>query len=205
VFAYRVFPYSRAATSPEEPGHPLYEPKPQEYGRIDHPDYYVWYLAREPDAAVGEVFGNFSEWHESIFRSRGRPMALATYTLPDDLRLLDLDEPHELASRDLRPTRIISRNRPVSQEWGHRIWSEQSPHKGRQWQAVQWWSYYQPTWRVVASWERPEFQHSDLLNLDHFAVKAAATALRRPLKTQSPPSARSARPPGRRKSGKLVG
>lgn len=185
MLVYRVFPYLPTA-GPGEPGHPLYEHHPQRGGRVDHPDYYVWYLGRQPEAAVGETFGNHQLWEQSMFDFPSMPgarRALGVYVLPDDLRLLDLDDPRVLLERSLRPTQVVTRNLAVTQAWGHAIWAEHDPHDRaeRRWQAVQWWSYHHPTWTVLAAWARPELDHVEPLTLDHPAVTEAARALLRPL------------------------
>jgi len=165
VLVYRVFPYLDTA-SRGEPGHPLYEHRPQRGGRADHPDYYVWYVARQTEVACGEAFGK----------------TLGVYELPDDLRICDLDDPHRLVELGLRPTQIVTRNLAVTSEWAHRIWSQRSPAIGdRKWQAVQWWSFHRPNWTVIASWERPKLVELEHLNLNHPAVVASAKSLNRPL------------------------
>lgn len=185
MLTYRVFPYLPTAR-PGQPGHPLYEHRPQRGGRVDHPDYYVWYLARQPEAAVGETFGNLAVWDRSVFGVPfipGARRALGVYVLPDDLRLLDLDDARVLLDRSLRPTQIVARNLAVTQAWGHAIWAEPDPHDqvGRRWQAVQWWSYHHPTWPILASWARPRLEHVEPLSLTNPAVTEAARALLRPL------------------------
>jgi hypothetical protein len=52
---------------------------------------------------------------------------------------------------------------------------------GRQWQAVQWWSFHRPVWTVIASWERPTLVALERIDLDHTDVIAAAKSLNRPL------------------------
>lgn len=183
MLVYRVFPYLSTAAA-GEPGHPLYEHRPQRIGRIDHPDYHVWYVGRRPEVAAGEAFGNLSVWEPSMFDVPFLPegrRALAVLQLPDDLRLLDLDDPRVLVELSLRPTQIVTRNLAVTQEWGHRIWQESDPHDAAQsrWQAVQWWSYHHPPWEVLASWERPELVRVDPLHLEHDAVVEAAHGLNR--------------------------
>ncbi|GAB91018.1 RES family NAD+ phosphorylase [Gordonia rhizosphera] len=184
MLVYRVFPYLDTA-APGQPGHPLYEHRPQRGGRIDHPDYYVWYVARQPEAACGETFGNMSLWTDDMFEFPSMPgarRALGTYSLPDDLRICDLDDPSRLADLRLRPTQVIARNLAATSAWGHRIWSERTPAiDGRRWNAVQWWSFHRPTWTVVASWERPRLVSVDSLDLTHPAIADAATALYRVL------------------------
>ncbi|HUH69543.1 MAG TPA: RES domain-containing protein [Mycobacterium sp.] len=182
MLAYRVFPHLPGAR-PGEPGHPLYEHRPQRGGRIDHPDYHVWYLSRLAEAACGETFGNLARWDSSMLKFPQLPgarRALGVYELPDDLRVLDLDDPAQLVRLGLRPTQIVIRNLSVTQAWGHRIWSETDPHTGeRAWQAVVWWSYHRPIWTVLASWLRPELIRVEPLNLEHPALIDAAKALGR--------------------------
>ncbi|MGZ6840050.1 MAG: RES domain-containing protein [Frankiaceae bacterium] len=183
MLVYRVFPHLETAAV-GEPGHPLYEHRPQRYGRIDHPDYYVWYVSRSPEAAAGEAFGNLAVWDSSMFefpQVPGSRRALGVFELPDDLRVLDLDDPAALLERRLRPTQVVVRNLAVTQRWGHEIWDERDPHdaRRRRWQAVQWWSYHHPSWPILASWARPEFVRAESLDLTHPAVVDAARALHR--------------------------
>ncbi len=185
VLLYRIFPYLPTATV-GQPGNPLYEHRPQRGGRVDHPDYYVWYLARQAEAAVGEVFGNLASWHESMFDFPALPAArraLGIYRLPDELRVLDLDEPRELVERSLRPTHVVARNLSATQAWGHCAWDERSRHDpdDRRWEAISWWSYHRPAWTVVASWRRPDVDDVQPLDLHHPAVRDAAASLYRPL------------------------
>lgn len=182
MLVYRVFPHLPSAR-PGQAGHPLYEHRPQRGGRIDHPDYFVWYLARQAEAAIGESFGNLATWDESMlaFPQLGARRALGTFFLPDDLAVLDLDDPQVLVDRSLRPSQIVARNLPATRAWGHRIYSEPDTAEPtqRQWQAVSWWSFHRPTWTVLASWRRPELRTVEPLDLDHPAVRDAATSLHR--------------------------
>lgn len=131
----------------------------------------------------GETFGNLSPWDRSMLefpQIPGGRRALGVYQLPDDLRVLDLDDPAQLVRLGLRPTQIVVRNLAVTQAWGHRIWSEADPHSGdHQWQAVSWWSYHHPVWTVLASWLRPEVVRVEPLDVAHPALLDAANALRR--------------------------
>ncbi len=181
MLVYRVFPYLASARA-GAPGHPLYEHTPQRGGRADHPDYYVWYLSQQAEAACGESFGNHSTWDDSMLKFPlipGARRALGTFSLPDALRILDLDDPHQLVRLGLRPTQIVRRNLTVTQRWAHRIWEERDATGARSWQAVQWWSYHRPAWTVLASWERPELRDVEPLTTNHPALCDAATALDR--------------------------
>ncbi|MGV7686304.1 RES domain-containing protein [Mycobacterium kansasii] len=184
MLVYRIFPHLEAAQHGEA-GHPLYEHRPQRGGRADHPDYYIWYLGRQPEAACGETFGNLARWTDSMFEFPAIPgsrRALGVYELPDDLRICDLDDPRRLVDLGLRPTQVVTRNLAVTSAWAHRIWSEQSSAvDGRTWQAVQWWSFHRPYWTVLASWLRPVFVELQPLDLEHPAIVAAAKSLNRGL------------------------
>jgi hypothetical protein len=182
LLVYRVIPHLPTAR-PGEPGHPLYEHRPQRGGRIDHPDYHVWYLSRFAEAACGETFGNLAHWDSSMLefpQLPGARRAIGVYHLADDLRVLDLDDPAQLMRLNLRPTQVVARNLTVTQAWGHRIWSETDAHTGdHAWQAVSWWSYHRPIWTVLASWLRPEFVRVEPLSLEHPVLIEAGTALQR--------------------------
>lgn len=187
MLLYRVFPYLPTAGI-GQPGHPLYEHTPQRGGRVDHPDYYVWYLSPNAEAACGEVFGNLTSWDDSMFDFPlipGARRALGTFRVPNDLRILDLDDPTQLVRLNLRPTQIVARNLSVTQQWAHRIWDERRPGDPdqRRWDAVSWWSYHQPTWTVSASWQRPHLVEVTELALTHPAIVDAATTLHRTLST----------------------
>ena len=187
MLLYRVFPYLSSAALATQ-GHPVYEHLPQRNGRIDHPDYFVWYLARTAAGAIGETFGNVGQWQDSMFAFPAIPgsrRALGMYWLPDDIRLLDLDDGAALGERSLRPTHIVIRNLPVTQRWGHQIWDERDPHDptAHRWEAVEWWSFHRPLWKVIASWQRPEFREVEELTLDHPAIRDAASSLSRVLPT----------------------
>lgn len=177
-----MFPY-RSSSASGEPGHPMYEHRPQRGGRADHPDYYVWYVAHQAEAACGETFGNLSSWTDAMFEFPAVPgarRALGVYELPDDLRICDLDDPRRLVEVGLRPTQVVARNLAVTSDWAHRIWSMRTDAiDGRKWQAVQWWSFHRPHWTVVASWEVPRLVEVQSLALDHPAVVAAAKSLNR--------------------------
>jgi hypothetical protein len=105
VLTYRVIPHLPSART-GQPGHALYEHRPQRGRRIDHPDYHVWYLSRLAEAACGETFGNLARWEPTMLefpQLPGARRALGIYQLPDDLRVLDLDDPAQLTRLGLRP------------------------------------------------------------------------------------------------------
>jgi len=106
VIVYRVVVHDPSA-GPGAPGHAEYVHRPQGHGRLDNPRHYdLWYFAVLPEAAIGEVFGNLTDWTESMFLAPYLPAArraLARFEIPDDLNVLDLDDAKSLLERGLRP------------------------------------------------------------------------------------------------------
>lgn len=182
MLVYRIFPHLPAA-APGQPGHAEYLHPLQGYGRWDNPsDYLVWYVAREPSAAVGEVFGDFEEWTEGMFqfpKMPGARKALGVYWLPDDLPLLDFDDPTNLRARAIRPTQVVERNRPATQQRAKDVYDEYAP-SGRRWAGLRWWSYHRPEWQNLAVWgAKPMLRRVEDLNLTSPCVEDAANLLRK--------------------------
>jgi hypothetical protein len=187
LLLYRVFPYSPSAGSGEA-GHPDYVHRPQGAGRLDNPnEYECLYLSAEASGAVGEVFGQLSQWSVDMFTfpaAPGATRALGTYELADEAPVLDLDDAQTLLDRGLRPTQVIERNRPTTQAWALRVFREidQSRRGARKWDGVRWWSYQRPYWRIYGLWgPRPHCVQVDALDLAHPSVVDAAQALARPI------------------------
>jgi hypothetical protein len=150
VLLYRVFPYLTAA-SPGQPGHPLYIHPRQGGGRWDNPSLYqLFYLATAPEAAMGETFAGFTYWTPRMLlfpQLPGSERALGVYRLDEAAApLLDLDDANALASRNIRPTHVVVKNRPRTQQMAAAIYGE------NQWAGIQWWSFHRPQWTVVALW-----------------------------------------------------
>ena len=105
------------------------------------------YASTSLAGAIGEAFGNLAEWSPRLFVTPAHPggtRALAVYELED--RLLDPDDPKALLDRDLRPSRIVTRDRTVTQRWALGIFEE-----GR-WAGVSWWSFWNPAWASCGVW-----------------------------------------------------
>jgi hypothetical protein len=182
---HRVFPYS-ATAAPGEPGHATFVPVGLAAGRLDNPDHYATrYFAETAIGAVAERFGALDAWTAGMFDQprSGRRLALATFELPSDVRLLDLDDAQALADRRLRPTQVVRRDLAVTQAWALRIFEERRSARGaRRWDGVRWWSWFRPEWPVLGLWSGDvELMNVERLQLDHPAVREAALALGRPL------------------------
>lgn len=189
MLVYRVFFYDPSAKAGHS-GHPQHLHRPQGKGRWDNPDLYdSWYLARSPEGAIGESFGNLERWSSAMFDTGtpGLRRALATFSVPDELAVFDFDDATNLRSIGMRPSEVVIRNTPVTQRRAAAVFGELGPDGSRRWQALQWWSYQHPRWTNLMLWSTAEapapisLASVDPLALDSPAVVEAAEVLRRPL------------------------
>ena len=119
-------------------------------GRHDNPDVYAClYLALEPVAAIVEQLARFrgSVIVPQILRRRGLPLALATIELDDRTHLVDLDDPRLLAARRLRPSRIVTRQRDVTQPQALAFYRRGA-------NGLRWWSTFESLWTNVTLFDR---------------------------------------------------
>ncbi len=156
-------------------------PSIQGAGRIDNPEHYaVFYAATTAVAAIGESFGDLREWFAAMLGPRpnlpGSAMALATLSAPS--ALIDLDDPSELVARDLRPSRVITRDRRTTQAWALDIWRE-GAHDG-----VQWWSRRDADWVTTGVWTMGAMRvvASEPLTIGHPKLAEAAEILAIPVR-----------------------
>jgi len=175
---YRVFPYLAEAAG-DAPGGALHVPQ-QGGGRLDNPELYSAFYASSAEAgAVAEAFGRFPEWSPAVLEGIpslvGSVRAIARYLLGDDVKLCDLDDPHQLAALGLRPSDVVSREYARTREWARRIFQQ------REWAGVRWWSYYDPRWNSVGLWSVAGMALEDvrILRLDDAAIAEAARTISR--------------------------
>ncbi|HEV2639689.1 MAG TPA: RES domain-containing protein [Actinocrinis sp.] len=155
---YRVGIYSEQAQTPEDNGHPLFRWPRQGFGRIDDPlkDYLVLYLADTAEAAVAEVFGRFPEWRSALFDvppAAPPNSRRALFTYQGEPRVCDLDDGHRLVEYGLRPSRVVTRDRTVTQEWARAIYERRTPEGEQEFAGLSWWSYYNPDWSSLGLWD----------------------------------------------------
>jgi hypothetical protein len=98
---------------------------------------------------------------------------LAWYDVDDSASICNLDDPHELLDRGLRPSNVITRDYAQSQAWALRIFAE------ARWVGVSWWSYHDARWTSVGLWDMNIIGGSGVeeLTLDHPALIEAAQVL----------------------------
>ena len=177
---YRVFPFHPGAR-PGEAGGALYVPRERQgTGRHDHPDLYsALYLSRVRESAVAERIQRFRGQTLSDADLRlvsGAAYALATFDDSAIDRLVDLDDPMQLARRQLRPSMVATRDRTVTHGIALRIFEEGML-------GLSWWSTLEATWPNVTLFAERATPLLALvgppqrLTVQHPAVRAAAQSI----------------------------
>lgn len=106
---------------------------------------------------------------------------MTTFDLADDRPMLDLDDAEALATRSLRPSRVVTRQQATTQAWAAGAFAE------GMWSGVAWWSYHDPDWSSCGLWCPPSeatiegltVSSVEDLHADHPAVIAAGASLLR--------------------------
>lgn len=177
---FRCLWLDAAATSREQPGHPLYVQPRQGAGRVDDPEheYRVLYVSREAAGCVAEVFGDFAVWTAALLDPPpslpNAARAVVTYQI--DATVCDLDDPARLTEYGLRPSRVVSHDRRVTQRWARDI------HDTGAFDGVSWWSRRDARWTSAGLWAFGDATVEDvrvLVDVDEPPVVEAAEALLR--------------------------
>lgn len=174
---YRVLPYVPDAAA-GEPGHPLFLPRSAGAHRIDNPEAYdTRYLGDDPAGAVAEAFGWAPRWSAGLLRGTpalpGSVRALAGYELPDTATVCDLDDADRLVQLGLRPSRVVTRDRAVTQAWALALFQRD------EFVGARWWSYCHPEWGSLGVWDVTMLTVTEVakLTVDHPAFVAAAASI----------------------------
>lgn len=178
---YRVIPFVSQAKK-GEPGHPLYFPPNQGLARIDNSSHYAaGYLASSGSCAIAETFGFLSTWDQMMLRPiktlPNSQWSVVTYLLAADKAIFNMDDASNLQKLKIRPSRVLTRDRAVTQEWALRIF------KSGQSAGVSWWSFYNPDWSCVGLWDLTKLKasHIDTITLNDSWVGEASRAINRPI------------------------
>ena len=121
-------------------------------GRHDNPLVYgCLYLSEQPLSCVVEQLARFrgQRLSPALLRRRGLPLALAELELPDDARFVDLDEPAVLRRERLRPSRVATRERTVTQPLALALHEKHDEAAG-----LRWWSTFESQWLNVTLFDR---------------------------------------------------
>ena len=156
MILHRCFAWNERAADAGPDG-PLWFPRVyQGEGRHDNPDRYAClYLSVSPLSTVVEQLGRFRGQRllPSLLRRRGLPLALADLELDDDVELVDLDDPVVLRRENLRPSRVATRERGITQPQALAL-HDGHPKAG----GLRWWSVYEGVWINVTLFERAASQ-----------------------------------------------
>ena len=131
----------------------LWFPRPyQGEGRHDNPAVYgCLYLSEQPLSCVVEQLARFrgQRLSAALLRRRGLPLALAELELPDDAQLVDLDDPAVLRRERLRPSRVATRDRALTQPQALALHEKHEDAAG-----LRWWSTFESQWLNVTVFDR---------------------------------------------------
>ena len=152
MILHRCFAWNRAAR-PDAPDGPLWFPRAyQGEGRHDNPEAYgCLYLADRPVSCVVEQLAPFRGQRvtPAVLRRRGLPLALAEIELDDREDLVDLDDPAVLRREHLRPSRIATGHRDVTQPQALDLFRRYRDAAG-----LRWWSRWEALWANVTLFDR---------------------------------------------------
>ena len=149
---YRCFAWNERAR-PDRLDGALWFPRPyQGDGRHDNADLYgCLYLSEQPLSCVVEQLARFrgQKLLPSLLVRRGLPLALAELELAQEAKLLDLDDPSVLRRERLRPSRIATRAREVTQPQARALYDGHPDAAG-----LRWWSTFESQWLNVTVFDR---------------------------------------------------
>jgi hypothetical protein len=152
VILYRCLAWNERA-APDAPDGALWFPRPyQGEGRHDNPDVYgCLYLSEAPLSCVVEQLARFRGQRliPALLQRRGLPLALAELELREGAELVDLDEPAVLRRERLRPSRVATREREVTQPQARALFEGHRRAVG-----LRWWSTFESLWANVTLFDR---------------------------------------------------
>ena len=152
MILYRCFAWDDRARPGDRDG-PLWCPREfQGEGRHDNPDLFgCIYLSEQPVSCVVEQLARFrgQRLTAALLRRRGLPLALARLMLPDDAELVDLDDPVVLRRERLRPSRVATRDRSITQPQARALHARHPDAAG-----LRWWSAHEALWMHVTLFDR---------------------------------------------------
>jgi RES domain-containing protein len=152
VILWRVLPWDPSAR-PAAPGGALWFPRPfQGTARHDNPARYgCLYASEAPVSAIAEALAPFrgtGDLEPEMLTRAGRPLALARLELRSG-ELLDLDDPAALVEAELRPSRVATNRREVTQADTARLFDAHPDAAG-----LRWWSTLEASWINATLFDR---------------------------------------------------
>jgi hypothetical protein len=180
VILWRLLPLA-GDVAPSSPGGALWFPRElQGAGRHDNPERYgCLYLSESPTSAVAEALAQFrgaGVLTQGMLIRASLPFALVQIDCADDESLIDLDDPEALTRTRLRPSRVATKARAVTQAYAARIFDERPAAVG-----LRWWSTLEASLTNFTLYDRaaPALRliDSEPLTLEHSATREAAELL----------------------------
>lgn len=178
MILHRCFAWNERARG-DQPDSPLWFPRLfQGDGRHDNPDVYgCLYLTDREASGVVEQLARFRGQRliDALLVRRGLRIALAAIEVTDDAEIVDLDDPATLRRRRLRPSRVATRDRAITQPQALALYRETDAV------GLRWWSIHESLWANYTLFDRasPGLSVETVrpLTLDDPAVTGAAEFL----------------------------
>jgi hypothetical protein len=123
-------------------------------GRHDNPTVFgCLYLSTDAVSATVERLARLAGTSvaQADLVRRGYPYALAAVEVPDEALLLDLDDPEVLVQEELRPSRVATNDRSVTQAEAAALFERHVDAAG-----LTWWSTFEALWTNVTLFDRAE-------------------------------------------------
>jgi hypothetical protein len=180
VTVWRVLPW-QPASKPREPGGALWFPRElQGAGRHDNPDLYgCLYVGERPISPIAEALAPFrgtGSLDAAMLWRGGMSLAVAEISLSEQGSVLDLDDPAVLTHTGLRPSRVATSERDLTQAYAARLHALHPPPA-----ALRWWSTIEASLMNLTIFDRAhealELIDVQQLSVDHAAVQEAADLL----------------------------
>ncbi len=151
MILYRCFAWNERAR-PDQPDSPLWFPRVfQGDGRHDNPDVYgCLYLSDREASGVVEQLARFRGQRliDALLVRRGHRLAVAAIDVPNDVELVDLDDPATLRRRRLRPSHVATRDRSITQPQALAAYRETDAA------GIRWWSIHESLWANYTVFDR---------------------------------------------------
>lgn len=157
---FRVFDWHGSSIGSAQGG-PLFVARHlQGSGRHDAPDKYgAWYCSRDAVAAVAEsikFLRGQSVRDRDFVRADDTRKTLVGLRLDHALSLVDLDDPLELAARQIRPSHVATSRRAVTQRIASSIFDEGAG-------GLLWWSTLEAEWTNVTLFYERALPHVSIV------------------------------------------
>jgi hypothetical protein len=172
VILWRVLPW-RPDASPAEPGGAVWFPRQlQGAGRHDNPQLYgCIYAGESPLSPIAEALAPFrgaGTLTDGMLVRSGIPLALAQLSLADDSDVLDLDDPAVLLDAELRPSRVATGERAVTQADAARLFARRPEPL-----ALRWWSTIEASLANLTVFDRAQ-SALDVIDVEPLSRTTAA-------------------------------